>query len=265
MDIYENYNNSGYDDNDDEIKRIAKENNISEGRAKLIAVLLKQKIKNTKGEEITEKDLAQMSINELNILMKSKNVKFDDMTSKGDVSDKGYIDEEKAIKIAYVKSKVSIADVKKTKVKLDYDKGIIVYEVDFKTDKMEYDYEINAVTGDVVDSEIEEIEKDSDDKEDDKDDDKDEDDKDNDEDDDEDDDDDKDNEKDNDDDKKISNTKKGVSTKAPIINKTSNKVIATSKTVTKQKTISKNNEEEDDDESDNEEKEDDEEEDEEDD
>ena len=64
--------------------------------------------------------------------------------------------------------------------------------------------------------------------------------------------------------KKISNTKKGVSTKAPIINKISNKVIATSKTVTKQKTISKNNEE-DDDESDNEEKEDDEEEDEEDD
>lgn len=254
-----------YDDSDNEIKRIAKENNISEGRAKLIAVLLKQKIKDTKGNEITEKDLAEMSINELNILMKSKNVKFDDMTSKGDVSDKGYIDEEKAIKIAYVKAKVSIADVKKTKVKLDYDKGIIVYEVDFKTDKMEYDYEINAVTGDVVDSEIGEIEKDSDDKEDDKDDDKDEDDKDNDEDDDEDDDDDKDNEKDNDDDKKISNTKKGVSTKAPIINKTSNKVIATSKTVTKQKTISKNNEEEDDDESDNEEKEDDEEEDEEDD
>ena len=244
-----------YDDNDDEIKRIAKENNISEGRAKLIAVLLKQKIKDTKGNEITEKDLAEMSINELNILMKSKNVKFDDMTSKGDVSDKGYIDEEKAIKIAYVKSKVSIADVKKTKVKLDYDKGIIVYEVDFKTDKMEYDYEINAVTGDVVDSEIEEIEKVSDDKEDDKDDDKDEDDKGNDEDDDEDDDDDKDNEKDNDDDKKISNTKKGVSTKAPIINKTSNKVIATSKTVIKQKTISKNSDEDDEDENDEDENE----------
>ena len=90
-----------YDDNDDEIKRIAKENNISEGRAKLIAVLLKQKIKNTKGEEITEKDLAQMSINELNILIKSKNIKFDDMTSKGDVSDKGYIGEDKAVNIAY--------------------------------------------------------------------------------------------------------------------------------------------------------------------
>ena len=63
------------------------------------------------------------------------------MTSKGDVSDKGYIGEDKAVNIAYEKAKISVNDVRKTKVKLDYDKGSIVYEVDFKTDNMEYDYQ----------------------------------------------------------------------------------------------------------------------------
>lgn len=54
---------------------------------------------------------------------------------------------DKAKEIALDDAGLAITDVTFTKEKLDVDDGISVYDIDFYTDNIEYEYEINAVTG----------------------------------------------------------------------------------------------------------------------
>lgn len=60
------------------------------------------------------------------------------------------ISEEKAKSIAVGHAGFSEADVRFTKAKLDQEDGDEVYEIEFHKDGMEYDYEINAATGDII-------------------------------------------------------------------------------------------------------------------
>lgn len=60
------------------------------------------------------------------------------------------ISKEEAKKIAFSHAKVTEADVKKLKIDLDYEDGIQVYEVDFEVSGFEYDYDINAKTGEIT-------------------------------------------------------------------------------------------------------------------
>lgn len=63
------------------------------------------------------------------------------------------LDEAKAI--ALKKAGVNENEANFTKAKLDYDDGRLYYEIDFKVDKVKYDAEIDAVTGEVVEWEVE--------------------------------------------------------------------------------------------------------------
>lgn len=54
---------------------------------------------------------------------------------------------DKAKEIALADAGLTVADVTFTKEKLDVDDGISVYDIDFFADNVEYEYEINAVTG----------------------------------------------------------------------------------------------------------------------
>lgn len=56
----------------------------------------------------------------------------------------------KAKEIALAHAKVSADKVAYIRAEYDYDDGIREYEVEFKVDKVEYDYVINAVTGAVI-------------------------------------------------------------------------------------------------------------------
>ncbi len=60
---------------------------------------------------------------------------------------------EKALKDAGL----SASEVTFTKVKLDKDDGIYVYEIDFQTSTTEYDYEINGKTGAIIEKSTEKI------------------------------------------------------------------------------------------------------------
>ena len=143
-----------YDD-DDDVKKLANENNLSEGKAKLIKRVLKTEMKDYKGDAYTFETLSTMSINELNLLLTSKEVKLEEVTSTGKASEKAYIGKEKAKQIAFENSKVSASNAKEIEVELDYENGKLVYEVEFKTNKNEYDYEIDAITGDIIRKNIE--------------------------------------------------------------------------------------------------------------
>lgn len=65
------------------------------------------------------------------------------------------ISAEKAKEIALNHAGVAADKAVFEKVELDRDDGIQEYEVDFRVDKVEYDYEINAVTGKVIKAEKE--------------------------------------------------------------------------------------------------------------
>lgn len=60
-----------------------------------------------------------------------------------------YIGVDKAKSIALSNAGLSASSVTFTKAKLDRDDGVAVYDVEFYTSDMEYEYEINATTGEI--------------------------------------------------------------------------------------------------------------------
>jgi uncharacterized membrane protein YkoI len=62
--------------------------------------------------------------------------------------DSGFIDEAKAIEIARVHAGVPAGN--SPKAGLDKDDGMYIYEVEFNAGGQEYEYEINAVTGEII-------------------------------------------------------------------------------------------------------------------
>ena len=64
----------------------------------------------------------------------------------------GAVDEAKAQEIALAHAGVNAADATITKSKLDYDDGRQVYEIEWYANGAKYDYEIDAATGEIVNS-----------------------------------------------------------------------------------------------------------------
>ena len=56
---------------------------------------------------------------------------------------------QQALDIALKHAGVSQSDVRMTKVKQDYEHGKLVYEIEFRIGRTEYEYEIDAYTGDI--------------------------------------------------------------------------------------------------------------------
>ena len=130
---------------DKEIDDIAKEYGITAGKAKFI-------------KEITEKndiyqteDLVPLTINELNLLAESGEMKFETITAQGTASDNAYIGNEAAEKAALAHAGVAANKAEMLSSKLDWEHGKMVYDVEFKSEGYEYDYEVDAVTGAIVD------------------------------------------------------------------------------------------------------------------
>ncbi len=72
------------------------------------------------------------------------------MLPEADAASKSTISAKKAKSIALKNAKVSKKKATFTKVKKEYEDGILVYDVEFKTKTAHYDYDINARTGKVV-------------------------------------------------------------------------------------------------------------------
>jgi len=67
----------------------------------------------------------------------------------------GYIGEDAAKAKALADAGLTEADVTGLKADLDLDDAIVHYDVDFKAGGMEYDYDIDATTGDILTSKSE--------------------------------------------------------------------------------------------------------------
>ena len=71
-------------------------------------------------------------------------------------AESGYIGEAKAKQIALAHAGVSEGSISEFECELDREDGIMVYEIDFECGNYEYEYEINAATGEIVKYDIEE-------------------------------------------------------------------------------------------------------------
>ena len=119
----------------------AQELGISVGKLELIEKLI------AKNNLYTYESLKDLSINELNLLLGDS---IENVTTTGSVSEKAYIGKDKALEIAYSDAGVNSSDVTRSKVEMDYDDGVMVYEVEFIHNNREYDYEINATNGTII-------------------------------------------------------------------------------------------------------------------
>lgn len=134
---------------DSNLRQLAETYGITLGKAQLIQQIIDQ------SAFYSFEDLVPLSINELNLLTESGNLNLANVNSLGTASDKAYIGEEKAKQAALSHSGASADKLTEYEIELDYEHGAMVYEIEFKCEGFEYDYEIDAVTGSVLKSEKE--------------------------------------------------------------------------------------------------------------
>lgn len=126
-----------------ELTDLANQYNISLGKVKIIKQIM------TNNNLLTFDQLAELSINELNLILN------DNENTTGSASQKAYIGEDKAKEIAL--NHANVTNITNYKIELDFD-DVMVYEIEFKANNKEYDYEINATSGDIIEYEIDDKE-----------------------------------------------------------------------------------------------------------
>ena len=134
---------------DNDLQNMAGDYGISEGKAALIRNILNE-LPMLKAE-----DLAEMSINDLNLLASSKQIALSNTTTTGSASESGYIGTARAEEIALEHAGITSADTDFINTELDCDGGIMEYEVELLAGGVEYEYSINARTGQVLSYEYE--------------------------------------------------------------------------------------------------------------
>lgn len=131
----------------DQLKETASKYNVSLGKVKLINRLIEV------NPLYNFDDLVKLNTNELNLLINDSKNNVVDVKTYGDASTKKYIGESKALDVVYKHAKVNEKDVSNLEINMDYDDGVMVYDIEFYYNKLEYDYEINALNGNIVDYE----------------------------------------------------------------------------------------------------------------
>ena len=137
-------------DSNTESNRLADEYGISCGKAQLIDTII------TSGHPYTFEELAHMSISALNGILNGTidtDAPHHNGDSHGESDNVG--SEEAALAIALEHAGVTLDQLSWYEICLDFDDGIWVYEVEFVVGNTEYEYEINAITGEIIKFETE--------------------------------------------------------------------------------------------------------------
>ena len=147
---------------DADIEAFAHENNVSLGKAWLISTLV-----NTGDPKMTEDSLLKLSVKDLILLTQKK--ELSDVDSYGEADTSEYIGNEKALAAALEYAGLTESQVSNVHVSYECDDGAIVYDVEFNSGGQEYEFDVNAITGEIVVEEIDEQDSYDDDRDDDND------------------------------------------------------------------------------------------------
>ncbi len=137
----------------------SKEEEVNNGQSAakhaLVDKIIRGNITDTEGKPYERERLLGMTVNELKVVLESLKLEVEGVQSTGNASVTAYIGEEKALEIAYNHAGIDKTAATEVVCKLDFDDGIMMYEVEFKCLGTEYDYEINAKTGEIIEAENE--------------------------------------------------------------------------------------------------------------
>lgn len=128
---------------DDAISAIAKNYGVSTGKAQLIYNISSK-------SEYSVEQLAELSVNDLSVILSELNIDLDDIDKQGTASKDGYIGDENAKKIAFNLAEENLAEVSNAECKLVFKDGRIMYEVEFVYGDFEYEIEVAAKNGEVI-------------------------------------------------------------------------------------------------------------------
>ena len=132
--------------------QVAEQYGISEGKAALVRAIAES------NERYEVADIASLSVQELSLIAETpatapsgtgKDVR-ETIQTTGKASDAAYVGAAAAKQAALRHAGLSEADVRELECELDWEKGRMVYEVEFETAAYEYDYDVDAVTGEVL-------------------------------------------------------------------------------------------------------------------
>lgn len=129
---------------DPETKRLAEQYGITEGKAQLI----KQITANNAAH--TFEELAGLSVNELNLIGESGGKSIDNVVSEGAASDSAYIGEARAKEAALAHAGAKEADITGYEFEMDYEHGAMIYELEFRWNGREFEYDIDAASGEIL-------------------------------------------------------------------------------------------------------------------
>ena len=156
--------------------KFARENNISIGKAVFVLNLA------AKDSSLDAKELANMKVTDIANLVAKKGIDIRDIVDYDDddsiweniadaiedidedagislnketkPGDKKQIGVEVAKQIAFAHAKVALKDVTFIKAELETDDGRAVYDIEFYSKNVEYDYDIDAVSGKIISSDF---------------------------------------------------------------------------------------------------------------
>ena len=131
-----------------DLEAFAAAHGISLGKAWLIRSLLEKKT-----GKMTEDSLIKLTTQELILLGMEKNA--GNGMNYGAADESLYIGPDKAVGLALQKAGLSNSQTKELSVEYDSEDGFLVYEVEFVSGGFQYEYSINAVTGQILSEEIE--------------------------------------------------------------------------------------------------------------
>ena len=112
------------------------------------AQLIEQVLNSTTGHTFDE--LAPLSINELNLLLTTTEAESEKVFASGSASDKAYIGGERALEIALAHGGIPKEEITTYKMDMDLEKGVMVYELEFQYGGYEYEYDVDAQTGEII-------------------------------------------------------------------------------------------------------------------
>ncbi|MBE5956781.1 MAG: hypothetical protein E7253_10060 [Lachnospiraceae bacterium] len=131
------------------VDQVSQEYGISHGKASLIESILKS------NSNYTFEELSKLSVNELNLIVSNPKNQVEGVQATGNASKTAYIGEEKANQIAFSHAGVEESSVYQLEIEMDYEYGSMVYDVEFTSGEKEYEYYIDAKSGEVLEHEVE--------------------------------------------------------------------------------------------------------------
>lgn len=117
---------------------------ISAGRASLIQKIIEI------NPNYTMEDLAYLTINELNLLISAQTIQVESVQTTGQASEAAYIGQEEALLIAMTDAGLQLEQVENLVTDIDILNARMVYGVAYVLDGMQYNYEIDALNGEIA-------------------------------------------------------------------------------------------------------------------